>query len=110
MYLACLKRYWPKLFNCVVTLTEDLALSQAEQAEREIKQGKYRGPLHGIPCGVKDLFATKGIMTTWGAEPFRNQLIDYDARWSSACGQRALCWLRNSLWGHWRRAADGLQG
>jgi Asp-tRNA(Asn)/Glu-tRNA(Gln) amidotransferase A subunit family amidase len=78
MYLARLKRYSPKLLN-VVTLTEELALAQAEQAEREIKQGKYRGPLHGIPCGVKDLFATKGIKTTWGAEPFRDQMIDYDS-------------------------------
>ena len=78
MYLARLKRYSPKLLN-VVSLTEDLALAQAEQAEREIKRGKYRGPLHGIPCGVKDLFATKGIKTTWGAEPYRDQMIDYDA-------------------------------
>ncbi len=78
MYLARLKRYSPKLL-CVVTLTEELALKQAEEAEREIKRGKYRGPLHGIPCGVKDLFATKGIPTTWGAEPYRDQMIDYDA-------------------------------
>lgn len=78
MYVARLKRYGPKL-NCVVTLTEDLALKQAEEAEREIRRGKYRGPLHGIPWGAKDLFATKGILTTWGAEPFRNQMIDYDA-------------------------------
>ena len=78
MYLARLKRYGPKL-NCVVTLTEDLALAQAAEAEREIKRGKYRGPLHGIPWGAKDLFATKGIPTTWGAEPYRHQMIDYDA-------------------------------
>ena len=78
MYIARLKRYGPKL-NCVVTLTEDLALKQAADAEREIRRGKYRGPLHGIPWGAKDLFATKGILTTWGAEPFRNQVIDYDA-------------------------------
>jgi Asp-tRNA(Asn)/Glu-tRNA(Gln) amidotransferase A subunit family amidase len=78
MYLARLKKYGPKL-NCVVTLTEDLALAQATAAEREIKAGKYRGPLHGIPWGAKDLFATKGIRTTWGAEPFRDQVIDYDA-------------------------------
>jgi Asp-tRNA(Asn)/Glu-tRNA(Gln) amidotransferase A subunit family amidase len=78
MYLARLKKYSPKLLN-VVTLTEDLALAQAAEAEREIKAGKYRGALHGIPCGVKDLFATKGILTTWGAEPFRNQMIDYDS-------------------------------
>ena len=78
MYLARLKKYGPKL-NCVVTLTEDLALAQASAADREIKSGKYRGALHGIPCGVKDLFATKGIRTTWGAEPYRDQVIDYDA-------------------------------
>ncbi len=78
MYLARLKKYGPKL-NCVVTLTEDLALTQASEAEREIKSGKYRGPLHGIPWGAKDLFATKGIRTTWGAEPYRDQVIDYDS-------------------------------
>ena len=78
MYLARLKKYGPKL-NCVVTLTEDLALTQASDAEREIKSGRYRGPLHGIPWGAKDLFATKGIRTTWGAEPYRDQVIDYNA-------------------------------
>jgi Asp-tRNA(Asn)/Glu-tRNA(Gln) amidotransferase A subunit family amidase len=78
MYLDRLKRYGDKLL-CVVTLTEDLAMKQAEAADREIKQGKYRGPLHGIPCGIKDLFATKGYKTTWGAEPFREQMIDTDA-------------------------------
>src|SRR5215467_6270932 len=78
MYLGRLKKYGPALL-CVVTLTEELALKQAEEAEREIRRGKYRGPLHGVPCGVKDLFATKGIKTTWGAEPFRDQIIDYDS-------------------------------
>ncbi|MEP6635931.1 MAG: amidase, partial [Acidobacteriota bacterium] len=78
MYLARLKRYGPKL-NCVVTLTEELALAQADAADHEIKRGKYRGPLHGIPWGAKDLFATKGIRTTWGAEPYREQIINYDA-------------------------------
>src|SRR6188474_2973052 len=78
MYLARLKKYGPKLL-CVVTLTEDLALKQAAAADAEIKRGKYRGPLHGIPWGAKDLFATKGIKTTWGAEPYRDQVIDYDA-------------------------------
>lgn len=78
MYLTRLKKYSPKLLN-VVTLTEELALKQAEAADQEISRGKYRGPLHGIPCGVKDLFATKGIKTTWGAEPYREQMIDYDA-------------------------------
>jgi Asp-tRNA(Asn)/Glu-tRNA(Gln) amidotransferase A subunit family amidase len=78
MYLDRLKKYGPKLL-CVVTLTEDLALKQAAAADAEIKRGKYRGPLHGIPWGAKDLFATKGIKTTWGAEPYRDQVIDYDA-------------------------------
>ena len=78
LYLDRLKQYGDKLL-CVITLTEELALKQAERAEREIAEGKYRGPLHGIPCGVKDLFATKGIPTTWGAEPYRHQVFDYDA-------------------------------
>jgi Asp-tRNA(Asn)/Glu-tRNA(Gln) amidotransferase A subunit family amidase len=78
MYLARLKKYGDKLL-CVVTLTEDLALKQAAAADAEIKRGKYRGPLHGIPWGAKDLFATKGIKTTWGAEPYRDQVIDYDS-------------------------------
>ena len=78
MYLARLKRFGPKLL-CIVTLTEDLALQQAAAADVELKRGKYRGPLHGIPWGAKDLFATKGIKTTWGAEPYRDQVIDYDS-------------------------------
>lgn len=78
MYLGRLKKFGPKL-NCTVTLTEELALAQASDAEREIKAGKYRGPLHGIPWGAKDLFATRGIRTTWGAEPYRDQVIDYDS-------------------------------
>jgi Asp-tRNA(Asn)/Glu-tRNA(Gln) amidotransferase A subunit family amidase len=78
MYLTRLKRYNPSLFF-YVTLTEELALKQAADADREIKAGKYRGPLHGLPWGAKDLFATKGIKTTWGAELYENQVIDYDA-------------------------------
>lgn len=78
MYLARLKRHAPQL-NCLVTLTEDLARKQAEQADREIRAGRYRGPLHGIPYGAKDLFSTRGVATTWGAEPFRGQVFDYDA-------------------------------
>jgi len=78
MYLERLKKYGPKLL-CVVTLTEELALKQAADADADIKRGNYRGPLHGIPWGAKDLFATKGIKTTWGAEPYRDQVIDYDS-------------------------------
>lgn len=78
MYLARLKKYGQKL-NCIVTLTEDLALAQAAQADKEIRAGRYRGPLHGIPWGAKDLFATRGIPTTWGAAPYQHQVFDYDA-------------------------------
>jgi Asp-tRNA(Asn)/Glu-tRNA(Gln) amidotransferase A subunit family amidase len=78
MYLARLKRYQPTL-NYYVTLTEELALKQAADADRDIRAGKYRGVLHGLPWGAKDLYATKGIKTTWGAEPYTNQMIDYDA-------------------------------
>ena len=78
MYLDRLKRYQPTL-NFYVTLTEDLALKQAADADREIKAGKYRGPLHGLPWGAKDLFATKGIVTSWGGEPYIEQVFDYDA-------------------------------
>ncbi len=77
MYLARLKKYSPKLLS-VITFTEELAIEQAAQADKEIRAGHYRGPLHGIPYGAKDLFATKGIRTTWGAEPYENQVFDYD--------------------------------
>ncbi len=78
MYLGRLKTHGEKL-QCVITLTEELALQQAAAADKEIRAGKYRGPLHGIPWGAKDLFATKGIRTTWGAKPYENQVLDYDA-------------------------------
>jgi hypothetical protein len=78
LYLARLKRYGPKL-ECVVTLTEDLARAQAADADREIRAGRYRGPLHGIPFGIKDLFATKNIRTTWGAHPYKDRVPDIDA-------------------------------
>jgi Asp-tRNA(Asn)/Glu-tRNA(Gln) amidotransferase A subunit family amidase len=78
MYLARLKKYGPKL-ECVVTLTESLAVAQARHADAEIAQGKYRGLLHGIPYGVKDLLAVKGYPTTWGSVPFKNQIIDENA-------------------------------
>lgn len=78
MYLARLKRHGPAL-ACVVTLTEERAHRQAAQADAEIAAGRYRGPLHGIPWGAKDLLATRGYPTTWGAPPFRTQMIDADA-------------------------------
>jgi Asp-tRNA(Asn)/Glu-tRNA(Gln) amidotransferase A subunit family amidase len=78
MYIARMKMYSPKLL-CLITLTEDLALERAGEADQQIRQGKYRGPLHGIPYGVKDLFDSKGILTTWGAEPFQSRVPDEDA-------------------------------
>lgn len=77
-FLERLKTYGPKLY-CIVTLTEDLALKQAKKADMEIASGQYKGPLHGIPYGVKDLLSTRGYKTTWGAEPYQDQLLDYDA-------------------------------
>ena len=78
MYLGRLKKYNPKLL-CAVTITEDLAMRQARDADREIAANRYLGPLHGIPWGVKDLAAAKGYPTTWGAAPFKNRVIDTDA-------------------------------
>jgi Asp-tRNA(Asn)/Glu-tRNA(Gln) amidotransferase A subunit family amidase len=78
MYLARLKRYDPTL-KFVITLTEDRAKAQAKEADREIAAGKYRGPLHGLPWGAKDLLAVKGYPTTWGAGGFEKQQIDEDS-------------------------------
>ncbi len=78
MYLNRLKRYSPKLL-CVITMMESQALDQAARADAEIRRGHHRGPLHGVPYGAKDLFATKGVRTTWGAEPFQNQVPAYTA-------------------------------
>ena len=78
MYLARLKRYDPML-HFVITLTEERALAQARETDRDIAAGKYRGPLHGLPWGAKDLLAVKGYRTTWGAMPYKDQVIDEDA-------------------------------
>ncbi len=78
MYLERLKKYDPAL-KFVVTLAEERARAQAKEADRDIAAGKYRGPLHGLPWGAKDLLATKGIRTTWGAGGFESQMIDEDA-------------------------------
>ncbi len=78
IYLNRLKKYGDTL-ACVVTLTEDLALKQAKKADEEIANGRYRGILHGIPYGVKDLVAVKSYKTTWGAMPYKDQLIDETA-------------------------------
>jgi Asp-tRNA(Asn)/Glu-tRNA(Gln) amidotransferase A subunit family amidase len=78
IYLARLERYDPQL-RCVITLTRDLALEQAKRADGEIAAGRYRGPLHGIPWGAKDLLDTAGIPTTYGAEPFRDRKPTQDS-------------------------------
>jgi aspartyl-tRNA(Asn)/glutamyl-tRNA(Gln) amidotransferase subunit A len=77
-YLDRLERLGPKL-GAVVTVTREQAVKEARQAEAEIRAGGYRGPLHGIPYGAKDLLATAGIPTTWGAEPLKKQVFNYDA-------------------------------
>src|SRR5688500_7985442 len=78
MYLARIKRLDPSLHS-VITLTEERARAQAQAADQEIARGRYRGPLHGIPWGAKDLLAVRGYRTTWGAGPYREQVIDQDA-------------------------------
>jgi Asp-tRNA(Asn)/Glu-tRNA(Gln) amidotransferase A subunit family amidase len=78
LYLGRLERYDPFL-HCVITLTGDLAIEQARRADAELAAGRYRGPLHGIPWGAKDLFATRGIRTTWGAAPYQDQVPHEDA-------------------------------
>ncbi len=77
-FLARLKKYGPEL-ECTITLTEDSALARAKKADEEIAAGKYKGLMHGIPFGVKDLLAAKGYKTTWGAAPFKDQIINEDA-------------------------------
>ncbi len=77
-FIARLKK-WGDTLECVITLTEELALKQAKQADDELKAGIYRGPLHGIPYGLKDLFAVKGYKTTWGSTPYKDQVLDIDS-------------------------------
>jgi len=77
-YLRRLEAIGPEL-GAIVTVTRELAMDQARQGDREIAAGRWCGPLHGIPYGAKDLLATRGIPTTWGAEPYREQVFDYDA-------------------------------
>lgn len=77
-FIDRIRKYGDSL-QCVVSMTTDLAMQQAAQADAEIAAGKYRGPLHGIPYGLKDLFAVKGTKTTWGAAPYKDQVIEEDA-------------------------------
>lgn len=77
-FIERIKQYGDSL-QCLITLTESLALEQAKNADAEIAAGKYRGPLHGIPYGLKDLFSVRGTKTTWGATPYKDQVVDEDA-------------------------------
>ncbi|HET9057826.1 MAG TPA: amidase [Chitinophagaceae bacterium] len=77
-FINRLKKFSDTL-KCVISFTEEIAMQQAKQADEEIAKGKYRGPLHGIPYGLKDLFAVKGTKTTWGAAPYKDQVIEEDA-------------------------------
>jgi Asp-tRNA(Asn)/Glu-tRNA(Gln) amidotransferase A subunit family amidase len=77
-FLDRIRKYGDSL-QCVISVTEEMALQQARQADAELAAGKYRGPLHGIPYGLKDLFAVKGTKTTWGAAPYKDQVIEEDA-------------------------------
>lgn len=77
-FINRIRKYGDTL-ECVISITEEIALAQAQEADAEIAAGKYRGPLHGIPYGLKDLFAVKGTRTTWGAAPYKEQVIDEDA-------------------------------
>ena len=78
LYLARLKRFDARL-HCVITLLEERALEQAKKADADLRAGRVRSPLHGVPWGVKDLFAVAGHRTTWGAKPFENQMVDETA-------------------------------
>jgi Asp-tRNA(Asn)/Glu-tRNA(Gln) amidotransferase A subunit family amidase len=78
LYLNRIRRHDGRLL-AVVTVTEERARAQAAELDAELRAGNYRGPLHGIPWGAKDLLATRGYPTTWGASPYRNQILDYDA-------------------------------
>src|SRR5918993_389071 len=77
-YLQRLESIGPRL-GAVATVMRERALREAREAEAEIRRGRYRGPLHGVPYGVKDLLATRGAPTTWGAPPYKDQRFDYDA-------------------------------
>ena len=83
-------------------------MQQAKQADAEIKKGMYRGPLHGIPYGLKDLFAVKGYKTTWGTTPYKDQVIDEDAFVYTQLKKQVLCCAPNFPWLHWLITINGL--
>jgi len=109
LYLDRLATFGEKL-HCVVTLTRDLAMEQARAAEAEIAEGHYRGPLHGIPWGAKDLLATCGIPTTWGATPYKGQVIDADATVVERLREAGAVLVAKLSMGALARAPPGLAG
>ena len=108
MYLSRLK-HRSKL-HFVITLTEERAIAQAKKADEEIMTGKYRGPLHGIPWGAKDLLAVKGYPTTWGAGGFEHQTSTKTRPWFSVSMPPARCWWRSCRWACWPWAINGSAG
>ena len=90
IYLTRIEKFDPKL-RCVITVPKEHALAQAKKADAEIAAGKYRGPLHGIPYGVKDLLDTAGIRTTWGAEFYRDRVPAKDSAVVKRLNERARC-------------------
>ena len=106
LYLSRLRQYDPVL-RCVITYTDDLALKQAERADREIAAGQYRGPLHGIPWGAKDLIAWPGYKTTWGATPFKDQVIDTKATVAARLEEAGAVLVAKLALGRWRKEING---
>ena len=109
MYLARLHRYNAKLNN-VVTFLDDLALAQAKQADAEIAAGKYKGPLHGIPWGAKDIISVKGYKTTWGSAAFKDQVFDYDASVVEMLREAGAVLIAKLTTGELARAISGSAG
>jgi hypothetical protein len=106
-FLNRLKK-WGDTLECVITLTEELAMQQAKAADAELKKGIYRGPLHGIPYGLKDLFAVKGYKTTWGTTPYKDQVIDEDSYIYTKLKMQVLFYVPNFLSAHWHLTTGGL--
>jgi aspartyl-tRNA(Asn)/glutamyl-tRNA(Gln) amidotransferase subunit A len=114
-YIDRLEKHGPKL-GAIATLMAEQAMAEAQKAEVEISKGDYRGPLHGIPYGAKDLLAAKGAPTTWGAPPFKDQVFDYDAtvirklREAGAILIAKLAMIELAGGGGYRNANASLQG
>ena len=106
LYLERLHRYDPAL-HCVITYTAELALKQAEQADREIAEGGYRGPLHGIPWGAKDILAVPGYPTTWGAMPYKEQVRPDESTVFARLREAGAVLVAKLSWALWRWEMSG---